>query len=360
MKNYLSRIGLTTILATTAIGYSLQTSAADFEARIIGGNSIQHSDVPYQVALFDGNNRQFCGGTLISDEWVLTAAHCVISSRPNQVKVRVGASNLTTNVGQTINVSQIITHERYRNYNITGGYDIAVLKLSSPADSQYTPASIPDTDLEASMASPGSRLKVSGWGLTTQGSNGRPTQDLMAVDLPVISNQRCSQLSGPFTNINNTIICGHESGLSSCNGDSGGPWAGTQNDTNYVFGIVSFGPNGCTGLSAFARVTTFTDWIESKTGIGIDEGNEPDPVVDPDPETPDPVVDPDPETPDPVVEPDPEPENICEGVRPHNFFGLYFAGTEVTYRGNLYVSVGFSWFSSPDRSRAWELVGACN
>ena len=129
----------------SAAGYCLsevEQPARDVGIQIVGGNVTTPYSKPYQVALLL-NGRQGCGGTLISSEWVLTAAHCLGQVSTGNLTVKVGAHSLRANDGQTHRVSQIITHENWRSGGYQTGYDIGLLRLATPADSQYTPAKLP-------------------------------------------------------------------------------------------------------------------------------------------------------------------------------------------------------------------------
>ena len=235
--------------------------------QIVGGTVTTPNSRPYQVALLM-NGRQGCGGTLIAPQWVLTAAHCLDSASTSSLTVRVGAHRMSANDGTTIRVSQIINHEYWRgSQGITSGYDIAVLRLASPAPSSIRPAKLPSQALANQIAAVGQSLTVSGWGLTQPGSR-TPSDVLREVNLPVMSNSACSSQLG--ANVGNGVICGDgPSGRSACNGDSGGPYAASYNGNFYSIGTVSWG-RGCVGATAFTRTTAYLDWIEQKTGVKPD------------------------------------------------------------------------------------------
>ncbi|KZN43094.1 hypothetical protein N474_15315 [Pseudoalteromonas luteoviolacea CPMOR-2] len=244
--------------------YGQATPVVDVTPSVVGGIETPAYSRPYQVALLM-NGRQGCGGTLISSNWVLTAAHCLDSASTSSLTVRVGAHSISRGDGQTLRVSQIINHERWRGANgIRSGYDIALLKLASPAPSQYTPAKLPTSAIESQYANVGNYVTVSGWGLTS--NRGRPSDVLREAELPVISNNSCSSLLN--FSIPGSVICGGgEGGRSACNGDSGGPYAVKVGNDFYSIGTVSWGI-ACQGATAFTRTTSYLDWIKQKTGIG--------------------------------------------------------------------------------------------
>lgn len=234
------------------------------KTKIVGGSESTPYSRPYQVALLM-NGRQGCGGTLISSQWVLTAAHCLDSASTSNLTVKIGAHRMSGNDGQTHSVSQIIKHEYWQGaQNIQSGYDIAVLRLASPASDSITPAVLPSQSLGDQIAGVGTYVTVSGWGLTYNGSR-NPSDVLREVALPVISNSSCSSQLG--VNLGNGVICGGgPNGTSACNGDSGGPYAVQSGGNFYSIGTVSWG-KGCSGATAFTRTTAYLDWIAGKTGV---------------------------------------------------------------------------------------------
>ena len=178
--------------AASLISAGFNTIAFENEVtpNIVGGSETTPYSRPYQVALLF-NGRQGCGGTLISKDWVLTAAHCLDNASTASLTVRIGAHSIRSNDGQSIAVSQIINHEYWRGANgIRSGYDIGLLRLASPASSEYTPAKLPTQQIEQNYANVGDYVTVSGWGLTY--NQGSPSDVLREVNLPVISNSSCS------------------------------------------------------------------------------------------------------------------------------------------------------------------------
>lgn len=254
---------LSTFAAITALG-ATTVQASDVTPQVVGGSETTPHSRPYQVALLM-NGRQGCGGTLISKDWVLTAGHCLDSASTSNLTVKIGSHSMSAGDGTTHSVSQIISHENWRGAsNITSGYDIAVLRLSTPASSSITPATLPTQAIADQIAAVGQYVTVSGWGLTYGGSR-TPSDTLREVALPVISNSSCSSQLG--ANVDNGVICGGgPSGTSACNGDSGGPFAAQSGGTYYSIGTVSWGKN-CVGATAFTRTTAYLDWIERKTGV---------------------------------------------------------------------------------------------
>ncbi|QPB85780.1 trypsin-like serine protease [Pseudoalteromonas rubra] len=276
MKITLLAAAVLSLSATAVSANTQQSGLPDITPSVVGGIETPAYSRPYQVALLM-NGRQGCGGTLLSENWVLTAAHCLDNASTASLTVRVGAHSISRGDGDTLRVSQIIMHESWRGANgIRSGYDIAVLRLATPAASKYTPAKLPTQSIADQYAGVGAYPTVSGWGLTS--NRGRPSDVLREAQLPVISNASCSsQLN---FNIPGSVICGGgEGGRSACNGDSGGPYAVRVGNDFYSIGTVSWGI-ACSGATAFTRTTSYLDWIERKTGLSPDNPTDEKPVAD--------------------------------------------------------------------------------
>lgn len=253
------------------VSMSAQVALANEEAapqqikpQIVGGSVTTPYSRTYQAMLVSTSGQQFCGGTLIGDEWVLTAAHCVDNASASRIRVRLGAHYRTGNEGQLLGVSQIIRHQNWNTNNIGNGWDIALLRLSGTANAEYERAVLPTVAKANEIAGVGDYVVVSGWGNTS--NRGSASNVLKEASLPIINNSQCENSPGH-------VICGGGSyNLSACNGDSGGPFVARQNGISYSIGSVSWGIN-CSGFTAFTRTTSFLGWIEQITGITPGDDN---------------------------------------------------------------------------------------
>ncbi|XP_066942679.1 transmembrane protease serine 9-like [Macrobrachium rosenbergii] len=237
--------------------------------RIVGGQPTTVHEYPWQVALTT-SSRPFCGGSIISKQWILTAAHCVRGSSPSDFTVVIGEHDWSTTSETTATerrqVSNIIVHPQYNSATLDN--DMALLKLSSPisfpSDNKIAPVCLPDPNNDYANVD----AIVTGWGTTTSG--GSQPYKLYEVTVPTMTNTKCNQAySGEITS--NMICAGLDAGgKDSCQGDSGGPMV-TAGNTAQTFmvqiGVVSWG-YGCAAAGypgVYARVNNYLSWISSNT-----------------------------------------------------------------------------------------------
>ncbi|KAF4115402.1 trypsin Blo t 3-like [Onychostoma macrolepis] len=235
--------------------------------RIVGGENATAGDWPWQVSIHVFGLSHNCGGTLITKDWVLSAAHCFQSFVLSRVVIYFGrlsqsGSNLN---GTSRRASQIINHPNYGSppYN----NDIALIQLSSSVNfSDY----IRPVCLAAagSVFSGGTESWVTGWGRLQEGATQLPDL-LQEVMIPVVSYGDCNKNYGGA--ITSNMICAgllNVGGKGACQGDSGGPMVSRNGSLWIQSGIVSFGRECAdpTFPTVFARVSQYQDWIKSYTG----------------------------------------------------------------------------------------------
>lgn len=245
------------------------TGVRQVSARITGGTSAPISDFPWQVYYISGNFR--CGGSIISNRWVITAAHCTKNSTGGAIpvssmSVKVGADNPSDPLqGKVYDVASVIVNEGFDNQTLLN--DIALLSLKDTINfANATPIKLINSDDVADHATvPGVLSWVTGWGLTHVSPDILPST-LQKVQLPIISNEQASTVwtSIPATDLMAGYLNGNKD---ACNGDSGGPLVVPVLGEYKLAGIVSWGSVNCNTYGAYTRVSDFEDWIRTNTGI---------------------------------------------------------------------------------------------
>lgn len=243
------------ILLLVLCGGAVCVPIEEEDGKIVGGYECAKNSVPHQVSLWDGYN--FCGGTLLSEEWVLSAAHCKPKSN---IEVRLGEHNIWEVEGteQHIMSAEFIRHPDYNSR--TQDSDIMLIRLSSPAtlNSVVRPALLP------SKCAPdgGVMCHISGWGSLRPSNEGsRYPHTLQCLEAPLLSDDTCFN-AYPFQITENMICAGFmEGGKDSCQGDSGGPMV----CDGELHGVVSWG-KGCALRNkpgVYTKVCNYVSWIKS-------------------------------------------------------------------------------------------------
>jgi secreted trypsin-like serine protease len=281
----------------TALGVWCQLPAAamaEDTEMIVNGTEAPEGKYPWQVRLYSSMEDQggFCGGSIIADQWILTAGHCATNgdhnagptTAKNPADIVVGYGSLDRTKTIKIPAAKVIVRQDFLDKGLNGKGDVALIKLKTPIS--HAPAvPLADPDLDRKVAAPGKKVTVTGWGavwdsedkdvnalVAELGSKAEMVEKLnlpiklREVELDVIDPEVCRASLSPLT-VGDTEICIMRPGTpkGSCFGDSGGPLvAPADNARGFVqVGVVSWGVRcGRDGQpNVHARVSSFTNWI---------------------------------------------------------------------------------------------------
>ncbi|XP_037718071.1 venom protease [Drosophila subpulchrella] len=248
------------------------------ESRIVGGTTTGVSEYPWMARL-SYFNRFYCGGTLINDRYVLTAAHCVKGFMWFMIKVTFGEHDRCNDKERP--ETRFVLRAFSQKFSFSNfDNDIALLRLNDrvPITSFIRPICLPRVEQRQDLFV-GTKAIATGWG--TLKEDGKPSCLLQEVEVPVLDNDECvAQTNYTQKMITKNMMCSGYPGVGmrdSCQGDSGGPLVRLRPDDKRFeqIGIVSWG-NGCARPNypgVYTRVTKYLDWIveNSRDGCFCDE-----------------------------------------------------------------------------------------
>ena len=240
------------------------------KGRIVGGQPTTIEENPWQVAIAPKGETFWCGGSIISDRWIVTAAHCMYDREGGpriptaKIRVKIGATNIATQ-GEWIAIAKAIVHDKYKNrpldpereYLDGHDADIALIKLKAPLGKGRSIA------LASKAVSVVGDLVVTGWGDTSTG--GSSSVVLRTVRVPYVPKEICTKPEAYGNRVRFGMLCGGypEGGKDSCNGDSGGPLVMGKAPNATLVGVVSWG-DGCAEAKKYGVYTSvqeYRSWI---------------------------------------------------------------------------------------------------
>ncbi|XP_051506187.1 coagulation factor IX-like [Myxocyprinus asiaticus] len=242
------------------------------KSRIVGGNSALPGEIPWQVALVARSTQQvFCGGSILSPLWVITAAHCLEGNKNGSFFVRVGEHDIykTEGTEQNLEVNRSISHPRYNPKLGLYNHDVALLRLRTPIrfTEMVWPICLGPMGFSNSLLQSGALATVSGWGRLNY--QGRTAMTLQKVELPYVDRTVCKESSSDL--ITHFMFCAGYSNTpkDSCQGDSGGPHAMRYHNIWFLTGIISWGEEcakkGKYGV--YTQVGNYYRWIQHLMGV---------------------------------------------------------------------------------------------
>ncbi|OQR76762.1 trypsin-7-like [Tropilaelaps mercedesae] len=240
------------------------TCGLSIKSRIVGGEVANKELWSWIAALMRVDKRtnqteQFCGGVVISNRYVVTAAHCLPGIHPRDLTIRIGEFDFNDKENtrrQDFRVTRIVRHPSFNESN-NNFADIALIKIAFNRD--LLPVCMPEDDTYEDK-----EATVLGWGVTTFG--GPSSNILMQLTLPVWGNNECQEKLNTVTIVPEFLCAGlkDKGGHDSCQGDSGGPLMVENSNKQWsLIGVVSWGFKCAQkGIPAvYTRVTKFREWI---------------------------------------------------------------------------------------------------
>ncbi|XP_049821476.1 trypsin beta-like isoform X3 [Aethina tumida] len=225
--------------------------------RIIGGNVSTVDQFPWQVSL-QILGLHNCGGSIISEDTILTAAHCIDGL--NILERIVAGSSLLSEPQVIVGIKESFTHE---NYNYLD-YDVGIIKLAEKLNFSET---IQPVKLAEARPADGAPVTVSGYGVTWEGSI-FTSNELRSVEVNIVNQEECNNDYAEYDGVTQRMICAAvpEGGKDACQGDSGGPLVNADRE---LVGIVSWGL-GCAVQGypgVYTSVADLREWIVEKAGL---------------------------------------------------------------------------------------------
>ena len=242
----------------------------------------EYGEYPWHVVLLratvEGDTKFVCGGALIDNKHVLSAAMCVNNMHPQNLLVRVGDWDVNSNrepyPHKDMAVSDIFIHEKFSTGSLHN--DLALIRLMRPLSWSDMPHVAPVCLPQPQQNYTGSRCWVTGWGQEAFNTQGELQARLQEVDVPVMGHRACEKalreqgwLGERFQLHPGSVCAGGEAGKDACQGDGGGPLVCQVGDSMELAGLVSWGVGcGQQGVpGVYTNIAAYVNWIRETVSL---------------------------------------------------------------------------------------------
>ncbi|CAH1396146.1 unnamed protein product [Nezara viridula] len=252
--------------------FSIDIAPIRTQYRIIGGTNAETYEFPFMVAIGkepDSSNEQkwFCGGSIVSENFVITAAHCIKKENPTSYMILAGTTNFNNTKAQLRYAAEVIIHPKFTPWKI--GYDLALIRVAEPF--QLSPNVFPLCLLGPSNLAIIAKGLAIGFGLEKEDKT-KSSGSLRKVKLDLFSSEQCDEFYPAIVQYSGqkpSMLCAGVvgGGKDTCQGDSGGPLSVPLMMPARQHGLVGVTSAGLScGLSKspglYVKVPYFLSWIE--------------------------------------------------------------------------------------------------
>lgn len=265
LRTTIGMAAVAAVLPLAAVSLSAPAQAAPTPAavqdggvgtQIVGGTRASIATYPYVVYLATSSGFQYCGGTLVRPNKVVTAAHCTDGDSPSAIRVVAGREDKNSTAGVVARVTRIWISPSWRPATMAG--DVSVLTLDRNLTYGTRPIA---TSADSALYAAGTSSRILGWGTTCSGCSA--SRYLLTATVPLTTNAYCTGAYGSEFIANAMVCAGYpQGGVDTCQGDSGGPLIAG----NKLIGITSWG-YGCAGAGqpgVYTRVSTYATQINAQ------------------------------------------------------------------------------------------------